>query len=264
MEGPGRPGHFEGVVTVVTKLFNATMPDVAIFGEKDYQQLAIVRRLVRDLDLGVEVIGHHIVRDPDGLAMSSRNLRLTPAQRAAAVCVPRSLDAAVAAAADGESPRRIVAAAERTIAAEPLARHEYTTVVDASSLQELREIGPTDRRPGRVRVATAVWFGDVRLIDNRDVFPGRPGRAVRGTGVARHAGEHDHQDHSVEQRVGDDGRPDPAEEVGGPAEHDADPGEHEDQPDVAGPTHRIDVGDPEQQALQQDRRRPGDDAAEAP
>jgi pantoate--beta-alanine ligase len=172
MEGPGRPGHFEGVTTVVTKLFAAVAPDVAIFGEKDFQQLAIVRRLARDLDLGVEVVGHPIVREADGVAMSSRNRRLDADHRRAATCIPRALAAAAADASAGGSPASIVEAARRTVSSEPLARHEYTTVFDPVTLQELDALTPGDRRPGRARVATAVWFGDVRLIDNRDLFAG--------------------------------------------------------------------------------------------
>ncbi len=163
MEGAMRPGHFEGVATVVTKLFTALRPDVAVFGQKDYQQLVIVRRLVADLDLGVEIVGHPIERDPDGLAMSSRNLRLTPEQRTAAVCVPRSLTVATEAARAGRTPAEVVRAAVDVIAAEPLARHEYTTVFDPRTLCEAEQM--TDG----LRIATAVWFGDVRLIDNRDL-----------------------------------------------------------------------------------------------
>jgi len=163
MEGAMRPGHFEGVTTVVTKLFTALRPDVAVFGQKDFQQLVIVRRLVADLDLGVEIVGHPIERDPDGLAMSSRNLRLTPEQRAAAVCVPRSLDAASDAARAGGTPDQVVQAAVDVVAAEPLARHEYTTVFDPRTLRDVDQV--TDG----LRIATAVWFGDIRLIDNRDL-----------------------------------------------------------------------------------------------
>ena len=167
MEGPGRPGHFEGVVTVVAKLFGAVVPDVAIFGQKDYQQLRIITRMATDLDMGVEIVGHPIVRDPDGLAKSSRNVRLTARQRSAAVAVPRSLDAAVTAARVGD-PADAIEAAMSVIDAEPSAHHEYTTVFDAEDLTEVHQFG--DRSAGNVRIATAVWFGDVRLIDNRDLF----------------------------------------------------------------------------------------------
>jgi pantoate--beta-alanine ligase len=171
MEGPMRPGHFEGVATVVTKLFGAVRPHVALFGQKDYQQLAIVDRMSRDLDLGVEIVGHPTVRDADGLAMSSRNLNLTDSQRSAAVCVPRSLDAAIACAArPGATAADVVETAERVVAAEPAARHEYTTVFDAATLVEVDDLDTRPKRAGDVRVATAVWFGDVRLIDNRDLF----------------------------------------------------------------------------------------------
>lgn len=169
MEGAMRPGHFEGVVTVVSKLFGAVRPDAAIFGQKDFQQLAIITRMAADLDMGIEIVGHPIVREEDGLAQSSRNVRLTAAQRARAIVVPSSLDAAIEAASNGASPAEAIAAAERVVAAEPLARHEYTTIFAADTLEEVEafESRPTS---GSVRIATAVWFGDVRLIDNRDVF----------------------------------------------------------------------------------------------
>ncbi|MEM9040354.1 MAG: pantoate--beta-alanine ligase [Actinomycetota bacterium] len=174
MEGPGRPGHFEGVLTVVTKLFGAVRPDVAIFGQKDFQQLRLIQQMSRDLDLGIEIVGHPIVREADGLAMSSRNVRLTPEQRTAAVCVPRSLEAAAHAAASRDARlSTVLAAAEATITDEPLARLEYVTVFDPVDLSDLSE-GSTDELPtGRaLRIATAVWFGDVRLIDNRELVVG--------------------------------------------------------------------------------------------
>jgi pantoate--beta-alanine ligase len=161
MEGAGRPGHFEGVTTVVTKLFNATAPDVAIFGQKDAQQLAIVRRMALDLDTGIEIVGVPTVREADGLACSSRNRRLTPADRAAAVSVPRALAAAATAVAAGErSAAAVVAAATAVLAAEPRARAEYVTLSDPATLQ------PAERTDGETLLCVAVWFGEVRLIDN--------------------------------------------------------------------------------------------------
>ena len=170
MEGPNRPGHFEGVVTVVAKLFGAVRPHVAIFGQKDYQQLRIITQMAADLDLGIDIVGHPIVRDTDGLAKSSRNVRLAPMQRAAAIAVPRSLDAAIAAAAAGASVEEVVAAATNVVAHEPLASLEYVTVFSANELSEIDDLGAVRQGPGSVRIATAIWFGDVRLIDNRDLF----------------------------------------------------------------------------------------------
>ncbi len=170
MEGPMRPGHFEGVATVVSKLFGAVRPDVSIFGEKDFQQLAVITQMAADLDTGIEVVGHPIVRDPDGVAQSSRNRRLTPAQRAAAVCVPKSLTAARIAAAGGAEPGDVIAAAAAIIDSEPLTEREYITIFDARTLTEIERFEITNRRARAVRIATAVWFGNVRLIDNCDLF----------------------------------------------------------------------------------------------
>jgi pantoate--beta-alanine ligase len=170
MEGPNRPGHFEGVVTVVAKLFGAVRPHVAFFGQKDYQQLRIITQMAADLDLGIDIVGHPIVRDTDGLARSSRNVRLSPEQRAAAVAVPQSLDAAIAAAAAGSSVDEVVATATNVVANESLASLEYVAVFDADQLTDIDDLGAIERRPGSVRIATAIWFGDVRLIDNRDLF----------------------------------------------------------------------------------------------
>ena len=162
MEGAARPGHFAGVTTVVTKLFAAVRPDVAVFGEKDFQQLAVLRRMTIDLDLGVEIVAAPTVRESDGLALSSRNQRLSDEQRFAAVSVPRALDAAVVAARAGErSSGPITAAAMAVLERTPLARPEYVTVFDPETCQ------PLDAVAAGARIATAVWFGDVRLIDNR-------------------------------------------------------------------------------------------------
>ena len=169
MEGPNRPGHFEGVLTVVAKLFGAVRPHVAVFGQKDYQQLRIITQMAADLEFGVEIIGHRIVRDADGLAQSSRNVRLSAEQRAAAVAVPRSLDAATAVAATGKISD-VVDAARTVIDAEPAAALEYVTVFDAITLDELTDLTAVRHIPGTARIATAVWFGDVRLIDNRDPY----------------------------------------------------------------------------------------------
>jgi pantoate--beta-alanine ligase len=160
--GASRPGHFAGVATVVTKLFHATAPHVAVFGEKDYQQLAIIRRLVRDLDFGVEIVGVPIVREPDGLALSSRNAYLAPAERVAARSLSAGLAAAEAAARAGErAGAALLAAARGPIEAEPLARIDYAELRDAD------ELTPVDRLAGRAVLALAVVIGTTRLIDNR-------------------------------------------------------------------------------------------------
>jgi pantoate--beta-alanine ligase len=171
MEGATRSGHFEGVTTVVTKLFNAVQPDRAFFGEKDYQQLAIVRQMTSDLDLGIEIVGHPTVREPDGLAESSRNVRLSTHQRRAAICLPRALDAAVALANQRQSAvPDMIEAAGHIIAAEPEARLDYISVFDAATLHPVADLANDQRRAGRVRIGCAVLFGEVRLIDNRDLF----------------------------------------------------------------------------------------------
>jgi pantoate--beta-alanine ligase len=161
LEGEMRPGHFEGVTTVVTKLLAATVPDLAVFGQKDYQQLAIVRRMVDDLDLDVEIVSVPTVREADGLARSSRNLRLSADDRAAASVIPEALRAVSAAFDDGErESARLQAIAIDHIAQEPRAKVEYVAVVDAETLAPLAVV----ERPGVI--LAAVWFGDVRLIDN--------------------------------------------------------------------------------------------------
>jgi pantoate--beta-alanine ligase len=162
LEGAMRPGHFEGVTTVVAKLLAATVPDVAVFGQKDYQQLAIVRRMVADLDLGVEIVGVPTVRESDGLALSSRNVRLPAEDRTAAVVIPTALgDAADAYAAGERDAVRLRDIAQRRIDGEPRAKVDYVAVVDAATLEPIANV----ERPAVL--LTAVWFGDVRLIDNR-------------------------------------------------------------------------------------------------
>ena len=162
LEGARRPGHFRGVATVVLKLLQITTPDRAYFGEKDAQQLAVVRRLVADLDVPVEVRGCPTVRESDGLAMSSRNGYLTPEERRAATVLHRALDAAEALWRSherrGEALRR---AMEATLAKEPLARVDYASVVDPESFRELEVAAEA------ARLCLAVFFGTTRLIDNR-------------------------------------------------------------------------------------------------
>jgi pantoate--beta-alanine ligase len=156
--GRARPGHFRGVCTVVAKLFNLFRPDVAVFGEKDFQQLAVIRRMVRDLDFGVRIVGVPTVREADGLALSSRNRYLAPADRAEAPVIRRAL---LAAARLGS---RNGAALERRvregIGASARARVEYVEALDAETL------GPIGPRTRRVVVAAAVRLGGTRLIDN--------------------------------------------------------------------------------------------------
>jgi pantoate--beta-alanine ligase len=159
--GATRPGHFDGVCTVVLKLFLLAGCDVAIFGEKDFQQLAIIRRMVRDLDVPVEIVACPTRREPDGLAMSSRNTRLTPEQRADAPRIRRSLLAAAALPSAAE----ILAAGRAGIEASPLARIDYLSLVDAETLQPVTSL----ERPAVL--ATAVFYGDVRLIDHVSVTP---------------------------------------------------------------------------------------------
>lgn len=161
--GPYRPGHFRAVATVCAKLFAAAPADRAYFGEKDYQQLAVIRRMVRDLNFPLEIIGVPTVREPDGLAMSSRNVRLSPAERQAAPVLYRALQAAQA--SDQTAGRVLVDIARRLIAAEPLARIEYIEIVDRDTLWPVANV---DRE---CRLALAVWFGNVRLIDNIAVGP---------------------------------------------------------------------------------------------
>jgi len=162
--GRVRPGHFRGVTTVVTKLFHAVRPDCAVFGEKDWQQLAVIRRMTADLDFGIEIVGVPTVREVDGLALSSRNRLLAPADREAARCVPRALAAAAGAVREGAAA--VVGRATAEIAAEPAARLEYAELRDPDTLEEVTEIATP------ALLALAVWVGGVRLIDNMLLVPG--------------------------------------------------------------------------------------------
>ncbi len=161
LDGPSRPGHFRGVTTVVAKLFGAARPHAAVFGQKDFQQLAIIRRMVSDLDMGIEIVGVPTVRERDGLALSSRNRRLSPEQRAAAVCVPQALAAITDAASSEHNAERLKAIGQAVIDAQPLARLEQLEIVDPSTLHSLAKVD------GGAIALAAVWFGEVRLIDNR-------------------------------------------------------------------------------------------------
>ncbi|MEO5913705.1 MAG: pantoate--beta-alanine ligase [Luteolibacter sp.] len=154
--GATRPGHFDGVCTVVLKLFLLTGCDAAIFGEKDFQQLAIIRRMVRDLDVPVEIISCPTVREPDGLAMSSRNTRLTPEQREDAPRIRKAL----LEAASLETADEILRSARTLIEASPLTRIDYLSLVDAETLQPVIAL----ERPAVL--AAAVFYGEVRLIDH--------------------------------------------------------------------------------------------------
>ena len=161
LEGQFRPGHFRGVATVVLKLFNIVQPDRAYFGRKDGQQCTVVSRLVRDLNLPVEIVVCPIVREPDGLAMSSRNAYLNPDERQAARVLYQSLCRARELMQGGERRAQVIAGEiRRLIAQEPQARIDYVAVVDAETLQ------PVDQVRGRVLVPLAVWIGRARLLDN--------------------------------------------------------------------------------------------------
>lgn len=165
-EGAHRPGHFTGVATVVTKLLTSVQPHVALFGEKDAQQLAIVRRIVSDLDLGVNIVGMPTVREADGLALSSRNRRLDAAARAAAVCIPQALDTARTALIQADQPwPEVQAAAHAHFATEPLAHLEYFDLVDPQDFAALAERDPHQN----ALLIAAVWVGGVRLIDNQPI-----------------------------------------------------------------------------------------------
>jgi len=159
--GKFRPGHFRGVATVVLKLFNIVRPDRAYFGEKDMQQLAVIRRMVADLNIPVEIAAVPTVREPDGLAISSRNQHLNSAERKAAPVLYRALEEAVKRIRSGErDASKVREAAIAILESEPLVRIEYLEIVDPTEIQPLSTIS------GPVRIAAAVWIGGTRLIDN--------------------------------------------------------------------------------------------------
>ncbi len=161
--GVSRPGHFAGVATIVAKLFHITKPHVAVFGEKDYQQLAVIRRMVRDLDFGIEIVSQPIIREADGLAMSSRNAYLSPEGRQTALGLSRGLAAAEALVRSGErDAAKLVAAATAQLAG---ARIDYVELRDATELSEVTTLAQP------AVLAVAAFVGATRLIDNRVLVP---------------------------------------------------------------------------------------------
>lgn len=163
--GAARPGHFDGVSTVVAKLFGQVRPDAALFGEKDYQQLAVVRRLVTDLNLRVEIVGVPTARAADGLALSSRNAYLSAEERAAAVALPQALNTAAQAILGGEAVATALANARDALSTAGFSRIDYVALCDAASLAPLESLD----RPARLLAAALV--GKTRLIDNIAVNP---------------------------------------------------------------------------------------------
>lgn len=161
-DGESRPTHFSGMATVVTKLFNIIGPCRAYFGEKDFQQLAIIRRMAADLSIPVDVVGCPVIREPDGLAMSSRNIYLSEEDRAAAIVLRRTLDLGQNLIANGETdPETVVAAMKENVGREPRAELDYVAVIDANTL-----VVPDTIDPATTRLLIAAHLGKTRLIDN--------------------------------------------------------------------------------------------------
>jgi pantoate--beta-alanine ligase len=165
LEGAARPGHFDGVTTVVAKLLTMALPDTAVFGEKDWQQLAIVRRLVADLDMPIEIVGGPIVRDSDGLALSSRNAYLNPNQRSQAVALPGILLRTSEALASGAPVHESLAGGIASLLQAGFASVDYLSLVDAATLEPLSTL----RAPARL--VAAATLGTTRLLDNLPVEP---------------------------------------------------------------------------------------------
>jgi pantoate--beta-alanine ligase len=162
--GPHRPGHFAGVATVVCKLLNQAGADCAYFGEKDFQQLQVIRRMARDLDIATEIVGVPTVRDPDGLALSSRNRYLSPAERSQAAAFPRLLREAVATLADGREAAAELEKVREGLTAAGFRKIDYVTLADSETLQ------PLERASKPSRLVAAAWLGRTRLIDNWPVL----------------------------------------------------------------------------------------------
>ncbi len=162
-DGAARPGHFQGVATVVAKLFAAVRPDLAFFGEKDFQQLAVIRRMEADLGLGVEVRGVGTIRDADGLALSSRNAYLSADERRRAVALPQALEAARDSVAGGESVAVVLDKARLRLSEAGFSRIDYFALVDAATLE------PLEKTAGEMRLIAAATIGTTRLIDNMRV-----------------------------------------------------------------------------------------------
>ncbi len=159
-EGESRPRHFDGVATVVAKLLCAVRPDIAIFGEKDFQQLAVIRRMTQDLQLGVEILGHPTIRDADGLALSSRNAYLSLDERRAAVALPQALNEAAERISSGAPVAEALAQAKDRLNAAGFSRIDYLALVNAMTLEPLEQAG------GPMRLIAAAVIGRTRLIDN--------------------------------------------------------------------------------------------------
>jgi pantoate--beta-alanine ligase len=164
LEGRSRPGHFDGVATVVVKLLNTVNPSNAYFGKKDRQQLAVIQLVVRDLNLSVNIVGQDTVRDPDGVALSSRNSRLTEKERQAAAVLPQALRAMISAFHAGEtSSAQLIALGLQVLASEPLCNVDYVVIVDPITMEEIKS--PTTASV----ICIAATFGTIRLIDNTEL-----------------------------------------------------------------------------------------------